>query len=204
MKYEIILASGSPRRKEILSSQGISFSVQKAVKEEVTTETLPNKVVRELSEQKALEVYDRLENDSDVIIIAADTIVSVSSDSKGDEPAYVILGKPQDEADAVRMLSQLQGNTHQVYTGVTVMIRESGKSRRVQFEECTDVTMYPMSDEEIRGYVDTKEPMDKAGAYAIQGKCARYIASIKGDYLNVVGLPMARLYQELKRNGVVV
>ena len=113
-----------------------------------------------------------------------------------------IMGKPKGKEDAVRMLSLLQGKTHQVYTGVTLLIAdgEESKPRRLSFHEKTEVTMYPMSREEICAYVESGEPMDKAGAYGIQGRCAAFIRGICGDYNNVVGLPVGRLYQELKEN----
>ena len=105
-----------------------------------------------------------------------------------------ILGKPKDEADAIRMLRMLQGQTHSVYTGVTLL--EEGK--QTTFAEETKVSMYPMTEEEIAWYVSTKEPMDKAGAYGIQGAFGMYIRGIEGDYNTIVGLPLARVYQEMK------
>ena len=100
------------------------------------------------------------------------------------------------------MLQGLQGRAHEVYTGVTIMTREGKENTKKTFHEKTKVVFYPMSDEEIRSYVNTKEPMDKAGAYGIQGKSAIFIKEINGDYNNVVGLPLARLYQELKNTGI--
>ena len=129
----------------------------------------------------------------DILVIGADTVVAY-----GDE----ILGKPKDEEDARRMLTLLQGNTHSVYTGITlVFIDKSGRTGEYCFFEKTDVTMYPMDEDEINRYIATGEPMDKAGSYGIQGRCAIYIKQIEGDYNNVVGLPVARLYQELRRVG---
>ena len=125
------------------------------------------------------------------MVIGADTIVSCGGQ---------ILGKPKDERDACRMLKLLSGGTHQVYTGVsTVLLDASGKAGQVTFHEKTDVTMRAMSEEEIRRYVATGEPMDKAGAYGIQGSFAAHIRGIDGSYTNVMGLPIGRLYQELKR-----
>ena len=113
-----------------------------------------------------------------------------------------ILGKPKDEADAAEMLALLSGHTHSVYTGVTlVFIDKSGRTGEHAFFERTDVSMYPMTEAEIRRYVASGEPMDKAGSYGIQGKCAIHIKEIHGDYNNVVGLPVARLYQELMKIG---
>ena len=108
------------------------------------------------------------------------------------------MGKPKDREDAVRMLTLLQNNTHQVYTGVTLVILDNGEKKTISFYEKTDVTMYPMTTEQIAAYVSTGEPMDKAGAYGIQGVFARYVRGIEGDYNNVVGLPVGRLYQEAK------
>ncbi len=193
MKYDVILASGSPRRKEILEMQGIAFRVIKSVAEEETNETEPDKVVCDLSQRKASEIAEREAFPNDTIIIAADTIVAYQN---------TIMGKPSDEADAKHMLYLLQGNTHQVYTGVTVILIKESQRKEIQFFTCTDVTMYEMTQEEIQSYIQSGEPMDKAGAYAIQGYCARYIQSIRGDYLNVVGLPLSRLIHELKKNGV--
>ena len=194
--YRIVLASASPRRREILMQAGLVFEIFPSKKEEHITKTKPEQVVMELSAQKAEDVFDRLQADTasddrqqdagkNLLVIGADTIVAYEDR---------ILGKPKDEKDAFRMLRMLQGNRHQVYTGVTLV----RAGRTVTFYERTDVSVYPMTDEEIRAYIDTKEPMDKAGAYGIQGKFAVYISGITGDYLNVVGLPLARLMHELQ------
>lgn len=194
---KIILASGSPRRKELLTQVGLSFEVSPAHGEEVITKTIPVEIVDELSYEKALEVADRYEKEQGItqqtVIIGADTIVAYDKE---------IMGKPKDSEDAVRMLKKLQNNTHQVYTGVTLIIISDGERKIVRFQEKTDVSMYPMTDKQIRDYVATGEPKDKAGAYAIQGKCAAYIKGICGDYNNVVGLPIARLMQELFQQGI--
>lgn len=155
--------------------------------EEKVTESIPALVVEQLSRQKAEDVFRKQQGD--VLVIGADTIVAVGEK---------ILGKPAVEQQAVEMLGMLQGMQHQVYTGVTVWKRIHGKEDCKTFSECTGVTFYPMSCEEIIWYVSTKEPMDKAGAYGIQGLGARFVERIEGDYNNVVGLPIARLYQELK------
>lgn len=184
VKY--ILASGSPRRRELLEQAGLSFEISQAHGEEIITKEIPSEIVEELSRAKALEVadrhIDRSKNDT-VVIIGADTIVA-----HGDK----IMGKPKDQADAAAMLTELQGDTHQVYTGVTLVLMEEEREI-ITFHERTDVHMYPMTPEQIAAYVATGEPMDKAGAYAIQGKCAVYVRGINGDYNNVVGLPLARL-----------
>lgn len=203
---QIILASGSPRRKELLEQMGLTFEVCPAKGEEVITTTIPSDVVAELSKQKAEEIaggiLSWIENGckkelscpQDVLVIGADTVVAFEGK---------ILGKPKDEADAKRMLSMLSGNTHSVFTGVTfVFIDQSGKTGEYTFYEKTDVTMYDMSEEEIEGYIATGEPMDKAGAYGIQGKGAIYIQGICGDFYNVMGLPIGKLYQELRKLGI--
>ena len=191
-----VLASGSPRRRELLEQVGLTFEISSAHGEEVITKTLPAEIVEELSRQKADEVADRYaqtyKNDT-CVIIGADTIVAFGNE---------IMGKPHDNADAVRMLTQLAGNTHQVYTGVTLVIFENGGRRTLTFYEKTDVEMYPMTAGQVQAYVATGEPSDKAGAYAIQGRCAAYIKGINGEYNNVVGLPVARLMQELLALGL--
>ena len=200
---QIILASASPRRKALLEQIGMEFEICPAKGEEVITESRPDAVVSELSRQKAEEVaagvltyneqHPDLATPQDILVIGADTVVAY-----GDE----ILGKPKDVEDAGRMLTLLQGNTHSVYTGITlVFIDKSGRTGEYCFFEKTDVTMYPMDEDEINRYIATGEPMDKAGSYGIQGRCAIYIKQIEGDYNNVVGLPVARLYQELRRVG---
>ena len=188
----IILASGSPRRKELLEQIGLEFEVIVSQVEEKVTSTDPGLVVEQLSEQKAQAVFDSLDASDDLIVIGADTVVSL--DGK-------ILGKPKDPKEAIWMLTQLQNRTHSVSTGVTLLYREDGKSKKRCFHERTQVTFYPMTREQIEEYVATKDPLDKAGAYGIQGFCARYISHIKGDYNNVVGLPIGRLYQELSILG---
>ena len=197
---KIILASGSPRRKELLSQIGLSFTVRVSEADEHTEETKPEKLVCILSERKALAVWDELteEEKKESILIGADTVVAVDDR---------ILGKPADETEAFRMIELLQGRSHQVYTGVTIL-RQGGLQpleegtgtcgiQKKQFFEKTDVLVYPMSEEEIIAYVKTGEPLDKAGAYGIQGSFAAYIQGINGDYSNVVGLPVGRLYHEL-------
>lgn len=192
-----VLASGSPRRWELLEQAGISFEISQAQGEEISTKTAPADIVEELSCRKAAEVAERYrgkyKNDT-VVIIGADTIVAYEKENETE-----IMGKPKNTADAAAMLSKLQGSVHQVYTGVTLFILDKGLDKRKQeiitFHEKTDVHMYPMTPKQIAAYVATGEPMDKAGAYAIQGKCAIYIKGINGDYNNVVGLPVARLMQ---------
>lgn len=197
---EIILASASPRRKELLAQIGLDFRVVVSDVEEKITKNIPAEIVEELSCQKAEAVYRSLNWDEDVLVIGADTIVAYDGR---------ILGKPANEEEAVRMLQLLQGNTHEVYTGVTLVCRRSAVAYSAEhaevaepvirtFHEATKVHFYPMTEQDIRRYVSTKDPLDKAGAYGIQGFCARYISGIEGDYNNVVGLPVGRLYQEIK------
>ncbi|HBA70001.1 MAG TPA: septum formation protein Maf [Lachnospiraceae bacterium] len=189
----VILASASPRRKELLAQIGIAYEVVPSRAEEKTEKKLPEEIVQELSAQKASEVCARLEEQGEdgYTVIGADTVVSFQGE---------VMGKPKDAEDACRMLRILQGNTHQVYTGVTLCQKSQGHPARFcTFYEKTDVSMYSMSAEEIEAYVATGEPMDKAGAYAVQGRCAAYIRGVCGDYNNVVGLPVGRLYQEMKR-----
>ena len=187
----ILLASASPRRRELLEQIGLSFEVVVSHVEEVITETEPGKVVEQLSAQKAEAVAGSLgKPEEETLVIGADTVVAAEN---------TILGKPADAAKAVEMLRLLAGRTHAVYTGVTLILRgASGETARKTFHERTDVSFYPMEEAEIRQYVATGDCMDKAGAYGIQGFCARYISGINGDYNNVVGLPVGRLYQEMK------
>lgn len=189
---KFILASGSPRRKDLLEQMGISFEISAAHGEEIITKKLPWEIVEELSLQKATEVADRFVKEQGVtqqtVVIGADTIVALRDE---------IMGKPENEEKAKEMLHKLQNDTHQVYTGVTLVIMTEEGRQVVTFHEKTDVVMYPMTEKQIEAYVATGEPMDKAGAYAIQGKCAAYVKGICGEYNNVVGLPVARLMQEL-------
>ncbi len=211
----IILASGSPRRKELLETLGLTFEIIPAQGEEVITSEIPSEVVLELSEQKAMEVatniYQYSQNSlerlfefeeaeekpkliTDTMVIGADTVVSV--DGK-------ILGKPKDEEDAFYMLKSLSNRAHKVYTGVTVILMDpEGRSGKISFAEETSVHVAELSDAEIRRYIATGEPMDKAGAYGIQGAFGAYISGIEGDYHNVVGFPVARFYSELKKVGI--
>ncbi len=193
---KIYLASASPRRKELLKQVGLSFKTMPSTVEEKITKTEPAEVVEELSYQKAVDVCGKLvkEGKEDFVVIGADTVVACWGE---------ILGKPKDKEDAAGMLGKLQGGSHQVYTGVTLAWKYKDMSPMfATFSECTDVTMYSMSQEDIKHYVDSGEPMDKAGAYAIQGLCAAYIQGICGDYNNVVGLPVGRVCQELKKRGL--
>lgn len=183
---KIILASASPRRRELLAQIGLDFQVLVSEVEEKVNTDIPYLVVEQLSAQKAEAVAQKLEKEEPALVIGADTIVACDGQ---------ILGKPRDKEEAVQMLRKLNGRSHQVYTGVTLIFGDKTKT----FYEATEVEFYPMTEEEIGAYVETPDPLDKAGAYGIQGFCARYIKGITGDYNNVVGLPVGRLYQEMKR-----
>ena len=199
---KLILASASPRRKELLEQIGLEFEVRTSGAEEITTASQPGEIGQELSEIKSQAVWDALTDTEkeDAVVIGADTIVCVRQSAGSDqseqvqEEKFSILGKPKDEADAARMLRLLSGRAHQVFTGVTILSKEGKRT----FYECTDVHVAKLSDQEIADYIATKDPMDKAGAYGIQGIFARYITGIEGDYNNVVGLPVASVYRELK------
>jgi septum formation protein len=184
---KLILASASPRRKELLGKIGMEFDIIPAKGEEIITQTLPWEVVKELSFQKAKEIADM--QTEDCIVIGSDTIVA-----KGEK----IMGKPKNESDAFAMLSDIAGDVHQVYTGVS-LIRTGSAPKVITFAEKTDVFLYPMTEKEISAYIETGDCMDKAGAYGIQGDFAIHVKGIEGDYYNVVGLPIGKVYQELKQ-----
>ena len=242
----LVLASASPRRRELLSQIGLEFTVMPSKKEENAKATEAGALVQELSRQKAEDIWEQLSggqgqnpdanqeqlsdanqeqisdanqeqnpdanrgqiSDADqeqisdemrepnlngkrqpeLLVIGADTVVCCEGK---------ILGKPHSREAAAEMLTALQGRSHEVYTGVTLY----SQSEAVTFFECTQVEFYPMTEAEISDYIDSKEPMDKAGAYGIQGLGARFVKGIRGDYNNVVGLPVGRLYQELKSHG---
>lgn len=190
----IILASASPRRRELLEQIGIKFEIRVSDREEIFHSTIPEEIVRELALQKAENVAEMLKKEEtggqDCVIIGADTIVV--RDGK-------ILGKPGDNEEAFQMLRSLQGRDHQVFTGVALLdFGEDGRENVTLHAEETKVFVDNMSDDEIRQYVKTGECRDKAGAYGIQGRFAAYISRIEGDYYNVVGLPVSYLYRQLR------
>ena len=189
---KIILASGSPRRKELLEQAGYEFEIEVSDADENISADEPGELVEQLSFRKAYAVVsNHLKEEENCTVIGADTVVVL--DGK-------VLGKPDGESGAVKMLRDLSGRTHQVYTGVSLFLIEQGQVVKNQsFHVCTDVTMRQLSDQEIREYVSTGEPMDKAGAYGIQGKAAVFISGICGDYYNVVGLPVCETLQQLER-----
>ena len=197
----IILGSASPRRRELLAQIGAEFEVRVSNKEEVYHSTVPEEIVKELALMKAENVAEELAEENpagavkSTVVIGADTIVVL--DGK-------ILGKPADEADAVRMLNSLQGRRHDVYTGVAILdYDENGEKHVYNYPVGTAVHVNEMTEEEIRAYVETKDPLDKAGAYGIQGRFAAHIDRIEGDYYNVVGLPVSRVYRTLRELGVL-
>lgn len=190
MRKKIVLASGSPRRKELLEQMGLSFTVIPAKGEERSSASDPAVMVKELALRKAMEVAAAVQEPA--LVIGSDTVVAFDGE---------ILGKPVDEEDAFRMLKLLQGTEHVVYTGVAV-VDAGNKEIVVSFAEGTVVSMYPMTERWIWRYIRSGEPMDKAGAYAIQGGCAPWIRGISGEYANVVGFPVARFHQELLKKGI--
>ena len=189
----IILASGSPRRTELLQTAGIVHEVVVSGADEDVQEENPARLVEMLSARKAEEVYERMaqqEPSGDLVVIGADTVVA--ADGK-------ILGKPGDEEDARRMLRMLSGRSHHVYTGVTLCGRIGSVRREVSFSEESTVHVAQLTEKEISEYIDSGEPMDKAGAYGIQGAFMKFVSGIEGDYFNIVGLPVSHLYQEMKQ-----
>lgn len=192
MLKKIILASASPRRRELLARIGLEFEVMPGESEEEITCSAPEDIVMELAERKAGEVFSKRQDQEKILVLGADTIVVHHGR---------VMGKPASEENAIDMLTRLCGDTHQVYTGVAFYWQEDGRISKHTFFECTEVSVYDASQEEIRAYAATKEPLDKAGAYGIQGRFAAFIKKINGDYNNVVGLPIGRVYQELKERG---
>lgn len=211
----VILASASPRRKELLALLEMPFEIITSGIEEKVTKTAPSEVVEELSLQKAQDVMDRvrkeinektesqdtvqknaLKDDAEsgnlqegILVIGADTVVSIDG---------MILGKPKDEEDAFQMLQHLSGRSHEVFTGVSLLHFKEGKVDSITFSERTEVVFQTLSEAEIREYIATKEPMDKAGSYGIQALGAKFVKEIHGDYFNVVGLPVSAIYKHLR------
>ena len=190
----LVLASASPRRLEILRNAGIPFVVHPTDIPEVPNPgEEPRLFAERMAKEKALAVWQLRPQDT---ILGADTVVVVDNE---------ILGKPSNQADAARMLRVLSGRSHVVVTGVCLIspqpATENPEVRTDVRSETTLVTMVPLSDDDIRSYTATDEPMDKAGAYAIQGIASRWISHIQGDYFNVVGLPMALVWQMLRQHG---
>ena len=187
---KLILASKSPRRKELMQKFAAEFVCEPAEGEETVPAGTPAcDIPRVLSYQKAKEIYDRHAGE-DVTVIGSDTVVICDGE---------IFGKPKDEEDAAQMLRALSGKTHQVATGVTILSKDFSEN----FTSVTDVTFFPLTEEQIRAYVATGEPMDKAGAYGIQGQGALLVKSINGDYYTVVGFPVGEVAARLAKNGVI-
>ena len=193
-KSKIILASGSPRRKELLLQIGIVPEIIVSHVEEKITSDVPAEVVMSLAEQKAVDVAKEMPEGT--VILGSDTVVA--ADGK-------ILGKPKSHEEAYEMIRRLAGRSHQVYTGVCLVKKgpEGEADTVVSFYDETDVNVSPMTEKEIREYADSEDPMDKAGSYAVQGFFARYIDGLKGSYANVMGLPVHLVYQELKKLGAL-
>jgi septum formation protein len=202
--HKVILASASPRRSEILKRAGILFEVRSGSRDEPHTAENPIKQAENLSFMKAADVYGQMysgepEKLKNTIVIGADTIVINEYDGK-QKPLF----KPCSMEDAKKMLEQLSGHDHRVVTGVSAIITDEcakpvNEIKRIIFSEVTQVFVAKLTEDEIIEYINTGESMDKAGSYAIQGIFSKYITSINGDYLNVVGLPLARLVRELKQ-----
>lgn len=197
----LVLASASPRRRELFHQAGLFPEIIPSHKEERSAAKTPAALVKALSRTKAEDIAGQLAGETaggkEILVAGADTIVVL--DGK-------ILGKPRDPADAVRMLESLSGRAHHVYTGVTLILlgengggTDAGESRRISFFEKTAVEVYPLTEAEIRAYVDSGDPLDKAGAYGIQGSFGQHIRGIRGDYTNVVGLPLGRTVWEMKK-----
>ena len=184
----IVLASASPRRLELLRQIGIEPEVIVSQVEEVVTSTVPGEVVMELSRQKAEDVAK--DQPAGTLVIGSDTVVAL--DGK-------ILGKPKSHEEAAEMIRSMEGRAHQVYTGVCMVLKRESEDVVRNFFDATDVEVYPMTEKEILEYAGSDEPMDKAGAYAVQGFFGRYIKGLNGSYANVMGLPISMVYQEMKK-----
>lgn len=194
---KIILASGSPRRRELMDRVKADYIVIPSTKEEKMSDMEPSCLVEGLSAMKASDVEEKVLNDAtyeEYCIIGADTVVALDSH---------ILGKPKSREDAAGMLSALSGRSHHVYTGVCIIIKRKGRDKKViNYSVSTEVNIAKLTDEEIEAYINTGEPMDKAGAYAIQGLFAPYVTGLNGDYYNIVGFPISSIYRVLKDNEI--
>jgi len=178
-----VLASQSPRRKQLLEQVGLTFTIiPSEVEEKILNTDSPEEVVASLAHQKAMDVFSR---HSDQLILAADTVVTIDE---------MILGKPVNKQEAKNMLQQLSGRDHHVLTGVTLL----SKNKQMTFVEKTHVHFYPLTNEEITSYISSGEPFDKAGGYGIQGLGSTLVEKINGDYFTIVGLPIAKVVRALK------
>ncbi len=192
-----ILASASPRRSDILNQIGIEFKViESNADEEISDKCPPEKYVEILAERKAEAVFNNISKSEDeVVVIGADTIVVYG---------HEILGKPKDKKDAFNTLRKLQGNKHSVYTGISVFYKSDNGVVKKTNSDKTDVYMLPLTDGEILNYIESEEPLDKAGSYAVQGKGAVIIEKIDGDFYTVVGMSPSKLYKMLSSIGVKI
>jgi len=189
IRQNLILASSSPRRKELLENLHLTFEVFSChVDESFDPALTPGEIVRELSSRKAKAVS---EFHPSSFIIGADTVVVLEG---------VVLGKPKDRTEAYSMLQSLSGKTHSVYTGVAIIAPDT----EIQFHVKTDVVFWELSDDEISAYIDTGEPFDKAGAYGIQGLGSVFVKEIYGDYFAVVGLPVSKTVREMRNAGFLI
>ena len=195
----LVLASASPRRRELFHQAGLFPEIIPSYKEERSAAKTPAALVKALSRTKAEDIARQVAGETaggkEILVAGADTIVVLDGE---------VLGKPKDPEDAVRMLESLSGRAHHVYTGVTLILlgesgAEAGEDRRISFFEKTAVEVYPLTGAEIRAYVESGDPLDKAGAYGIQGAFGQHVRGIRGDYTNVVGLPLGRTMWEMKK-----
>ena len=204
MEHKIVLASGSPRRRELMDLVHADYIVIPSDKEEDMSGHEPSTLVEKLSKMKAEDVASKviakigdgsLSSDySYSVVIGCDTVVAY--DGK-------ILGKPHTEEKAFEMIRDFAGKSHHVFTGVCLVVIENGQIKNtVNYNVSTAVNVSPMTDDEIRAYIATGETLDKAGAYAIQGRFCPYIESIEGDYYNIVGYPVSSIYHELSKLGI--
>jgi septum formation protein len=190
---KIILASASPRRRELMEQAGYEFEIQVSHKEETYVSETPAEIVKELALLKAKDIAEQ-NVQQDLIVIGADTVVAYEGR---------ILGKPKSREDAFDMIQSFQGDKHQVYTGVAILhYGQDGREEIINHAVKTDVYVNAMTEEEIWRYIDSDNVMDKAGSYGIQSGFAIHIEKIEGDYFNVVGLPISYIYSELKQFNV--